>query len=530
LLVIQQRLADLRVEMGFTFEPKPPVSSGEPVKVYGAIVNDGGTLAEDFRAVFHCLKREDDMVCKIYEFDVTSIDSLAPGERLEIMGVLDTTDLLGGTYEICLVADPDNAVPESDEDNNAYCTPPAFVLLAPPDLQPICRLSYDPTPPVMANTAVALLAEIANTGGSPSGPFDVEFSYRHIKRGITGVVTKVAPSIPPGKAIEIRADLNTTDLPIGIYELCVTVDKGKFIEETDETNNTFCVPSLVLISQPDLKAEPELRIETPLPVMAGETVTITGWISNIGGLRANRSLVHFQYRDLDSGTVGPPVAKELAPVLPRTPPVKVIWELDTTGFQAGAYEICMVADGPDLLPELDETNNRICIPYLVLVSEPDLTVEELDFKPDPPLAPGKEATVIATVTNIGGSSAGKSILRFSCRPVDGGDEVEYEDDVHALAPGESTVVKWILGTTEMSGAYAICAEIDPENFIEELDEENNFYCTPPPFIVIGPLAGRADLVPTNLKIKPWTTLQLTALTSVTITNRGEEPAGPFDVY
>ncbi len=531
ILVIQQRPADLRAEREFAFEPMPPVSSGEPVKIHGAIVNDGGTLAENFRVVFHCFKREGDVVREILEFDAKSVDALAPGERLEIMGVLDTTGLVGGTYEICLVADPDNAVPESSEENNVYCTPPAFALLAPPDLQPIPELDYSPTPPVMAGESVTLTAKITNSGGSPSGGFIVEFSYRHTKRGITGEEITAAHSIPPGKTIEVPADLDTTGLPVGIYEICITADPGDDTPEADETNNTFCVPSLVLVSKPDLRAEPELTIEEQLPVMAGNPVTIIGKISNIGGVRANRSLVHFQYRHLGSGIAGPPAAVEIGPVLPGAEPVKVRWALDTAGFLAGAYEICMTADGPDLVPELDETNNRTCIPYLVLISKPDLAVQ-LAFEPDPPIVePGEEVTTTATVTNQGGSRAGKSKLRFTAHPIDGGEPLEYETDVSGLDPDQSIPIEWKLDTTEMGGTYEVCAEADPGNFIDELDEGNNSYCTPPPFIVIGPGVGKVDLAPVELVLQPSAIVRKGQKVTIfaTITNRGTEYAGPFVV-
>ena len=360
----------------------------------------------------------------------------------------------------------------------------------------------------------------------------MHFQYRHLETGIAGpsVAVEIGPVLPGAKPVKATWMLDTTGFLAGAYEICMTADGPDLVFEPDEMNNTFCVPSLVLISQPDLRAEPELKIEPPLPVTAGRTVTITGKISNIGGLRADRSLVHFQYRHLETGITGPPEAVEIGPVLPGAKPVKATWMLDSTGFLAGAYEICMTADGPDLISELDETNNGTCISYLVLISKPDLAVQ-LAFDPDPPIVePGEEVTTIATVTNQGGSRAGKSKLRFTAHPIDGGEPLEYETDVSGLDPDQSIPIEWKLDTTEMGGTYQVCAEVDPENFIDELDEENNSYCTPPPFIVIGPLAGRADLVPTNLKIKPWPTLQLTALTSVTIANRGEESAGPFDVY
>ncbi|MFQ6089925.1 MAG: CARDB domain-containing protein, partial [Candidatus Bipolaricaulia bacterium] len=175
-LRIEPQPADLVVQPPLVFEPQPPVPAGQPVKVYATVANGGGRPADEFRVAFLYRKVKEGGGQELVEFDSATIPGLEPGAEATALGVLDTSVLAGGTYEICVLADGNNQVAELDEANNRYCTPPPFMLISPPpDLQPKPQLTFDPTPPVEAGQSVKVYATVANSGGSPAGKFRVVF-------------------------------------------------------------------------------------------------------------------------------------------------------------------------------------------------------------------------------------------------------------------------------------------------------------------------------------------------------------------
>jgi subtilase family serine protease len=362
-LRVEPRPTDLRPEPWLAFEPEPPITAPAPVKVRGAIVNSGGTAAGEFRVSF--LYRKVEEGAAYVPFDSVTLPGLGPGERMEVLGVLDTTRLTGGTYEICILADPDDKVKEADEANNIYCTPPPFVVISPPpDLWPKPQFRFEPQPPVPAGQPVKVYAEVANLGGSPAGKFSMAFLYRKIEEGIEHEYVRfdsaIVPRLGAGEQREIVGVLDTSGLPGGAYEICVVVDPDDFVAELDETNNTYCTPPPFVVIGAAGRADlvPVNLVIKPSPILQrGQTAQIYATIKNEGPGPAGKFTVQFVRRANPSGEVVF-ATREVSQLGPgETITLQV--SLSTSGLAYGDYVIAVVVDPEDRVKELDEGNNRI---------------------------------------------------------------------------------------------------------------------------------------------------------------------------
>ena len=134
-------------------------------------------------------------------------------------------------------------------------------------------------------------------------------------------------------------------------------------------------------------------------------------------------------------------------------------------------------------------------------SFPDLTPKAvLEFVPLPPVEAGMKVTVSAEIMNIGMSSANCFFVTFSYRPLKGGTPTEFDRTIiRELASGDQLEVTGIFDTTNVEpGKYQICVDLDSDNFVEELNEDNNSYCTSLPFEITEPGEARSE---TSLNLK-----------------------------
>lgn len=362
-LRIEAKPADLLVQPLILFEPEPPIAAPTPVKVRGTILNNGGRAAGEFRVSF--LYRKVEEGAAYVPFDSVVLPGLGPGERAEVLGVLDTTRLTGGTYEICILADSENKIPELDEANNIYCTPPPFMVIAPPaDLWPKPRFRFEPQPPVPAGQPVKVYAEVANIGGSPASKFSVAFLYRQIEEGVEHEYVQFDSAIVPGLAAgeqrEVVGVLDTSGLRGGVYEICVVVDPDDFIAESDETNNTYCTPPPFVVIGPVGQADlvPVNLVIKPSPILQrGQTAQIYATIKNEGPGPAGPFTVQFVRKANPSGEVVF-ATREVSRLGPGEA-ITLQVSLSTSGLAYGDYTIAVVVDPEDRVKELDERNNRI---------------------------------------------------------------------------------------------------------------------------------------------------------------------------
>jgi|GEM_PF-729740 len=239
-LRINPKPADLLVRPPLVFDPKPPVPSAQPVKVHAPIANVGGSQADNFRVAFSYCRIEEGTPQECVEFDSAIVEELTPGAETTALGVLDTSDLKGGTYKICAIADADGQIPELDETNNRYCTPPPFVVIGQTgkaDLAPI-NLAIKPSTILRRGQMAHVSATIANRGKGAAGPFTVQFFYEP-KAGGDPVLfaTKGLSGLKVGEIVTLQVNLDTSGFAYGDYTVSVVVDPDDRVKELDEENN-----------------------------------------------------------------------------------------------------------------------------------------------------------------------------------------------------------------------------------------------------------------------------------------------------
>jgi hypothetical protein len=110
---------------------------------------------------------------------------------------------------------------------------------------------------------------------------------------------------------------------------------------------------------------------------------------------------------------------------------------------------------------------------------PDLKPRaRLTFNPATPKV-GQKVTVEGEVLNTGTAAAEKFYVTFRYRETGKQTYTEFDSlYIAKLEPGVKQKVTSELGATELKkGKYDVCIELDLENFVRELDEANNGYCT-----------------------------------------------------
>jgi len=157
-------------------------------------------------------------------------------------------------------------------------------------------------------------------------------------------------------------------------------------------------------------------------------------------------------------------------------------------------------------------------------SFPDLELKpQLRFDPTPPVEAGEEVKVYAEVMNSGASPADRFFVAFLYSQI--GEQKYTEFDtviVRSLMAGEQREILGIFDTSGLDkGKYEICVDLDLDNFVEELDETNNRYCTSLPFEITEPESA-AELSTVNLEAKALSIIRKAplALVPAAISTRG----------
>ena len=571
--LLSSRLPDLSSDpmLGIEIAPSYMVTRRQTLRFVANVTNLGDLMASDFDVSFgYCRVPEvnpemgSGEICARDDFTTfarSPVKALDVGKTTQAEAILETSNLEPGSYTIRIEIDPvgpGKAEGEVKEQNEANNVAEMAVLIQGADLTPI-SLSTDPSSPVVQGGSVSVAATVQNTGVEPTGKFDVSFHICEIDGegscSREGNWTSFAGVAFPGIAINnpepAKGELDTSALEPGTYLLRVTVDPDDRAAEQSEANNQLTSVLVVERRLADLFTENTISFKPEFPVPAGRPVEILGTVHNLGGTAAQEFDVSFRYRRLEKGaTYGYTEFYRLdsLELLPEEHlPVAAV--LDTSELKGGTYEICIVADPESRVNESDETNNTYCIPppFVLVSPPPDLQPEPVFlFDPLPPVQTGAVVRVTGRVTNTGGAPAEQFIVQFFYRRIEeetSNEPVMFAREVlYNLEPGDHRELLGLLDTKDLlAGPYEICIVVDADDFVTEIDEQNNLYCSPPPFLILGKeeeeeeeneqmVVSKVDLVASRLDIKAWPTADLTIQASVTVENRGEDPAGPFDVH
>jgi hypothetical protein len=350
------------------------------------------------------------------------------------------TPPFAGTYMVCVVADPDGGISESNEGNNVGCA--SLDVLTRPDLV------FLPGDVVAAPTAVPfsgtanVTAVLRNLGGSSAANALVTFFRDANGNGFPDAAeaydTQTVPSLPGGTTTSL-ASAWTADA-VGPQSLCAYADPVNAIPEANESNNVACAAVTVLVGPDYVAWDPEpsspVLIGLARPVIlslslrnAGDTSTnVTTRVVFFNASTPSSPFAWFDVPPLAANeTVGPFAASWLSPAIP------------------GFYAVNTIVDARDDIAESNESNNRdtwtvhvVSGPITtLLVGQPNVTAAETHVTSSTALS--------FAVLDPSGTGIGNTMYR-----VDGGPWVNYTaTGPFALAGEGAHLVEWF--STDFAG-------------------------------------------------------------------------------
>jgi len=178
-----------------------------------------------------------------------------------------TVPSTGGSHMLYAVADPYNAIPESDKNDNT-----GKLMAFGPDLD-LNQAGVD----YWAGKRVGLQTVIGNIGTSTTPMSTLNF-YRDTITG-TLIATNTVPSLMPGQSITVTTPYTYGTLATGTYQIVAAVNQTDF-SETFRANNAY---TFTLNVAPDLAVSPYYLWATSLP---NGQVAITATVYNFGSVTA----------------------------------------------------------------------------------------------------------------------------------------------------------------------------------------------------------------------------------------------------
>jgi len=283
-----------------------------------------------------------------------------------------------GWHTATFVADPDGAIPETDEGNN---TATRTFLVTGADLAPwnitvshdVVDVYADPaatgyvSSPVQGRFggSVTVTFEAANVG---TRDVNASFAVAVVETaGLRGspVGPRLLDATVPSLGAGNRTGPFTASWPVpsspGVYHLNVTVDADLDVAEAWETNNTFAV--VVNVSGPDYRIE---SFVAPAKVTAGSAHALNVTVRNDGQRDGNRTVPVAAFE----GASPTPFATANVPPIAvgGNATVSLAWVAPSS---AASPAIRFVVDPADVLDEMLETNNEASAS--VDVRDPPLT-------------------------------------------------------------------------------------------------------------------------------------------------------------
>ena len=443
-----------------------------------------------------------------------------PNDKLLVRARLDTGRLAPGQYTIFVVADPDNEIAETREDNNRG-EPEAVLVVRPPrpNLTLLATFTLTPPEPRQGDLLTVTFTLENDRPADVTAPIPLSFllrqregvEFRELRPPsircpdlpvIEGRCT-VAEGLRGHERRTLRVELVTRLLDPGAYELRIVVDPDNEVTtEADEGDNVLTLdfvlrppprnlraaegrvtPPSVVAGQP-VSALVVVRNESPVPISTVELDFLLTPLEATGAERDARELEGFACGPVGAFVLGEDRCRELA--LDAQSALQIVVQFSTAGLTPGRYELRVVVDPAGLIEETDETDNALALAFRVVETPeqvipeagPELHPVALRFTPSSPVPRGAVVLVTAEVENSGTRDAGPFVVEFALRRErEEGPEQDFVvfgvREVSGLRVGRTVRVQVGLDTSGLApGLYAVRVVVRPLGNVE-LDPDNN---------------------------------------------------------
>ncbi|RNI32031.1 T9SS C-terminal target domain-containing protein [Rufibacter immobilis] len=392
------------------------------------------------------------------------------------------TSTAAGNYYLLFVADPGNAVTESNENNNVMNT--AFSVIA-PTIDLALESPSVSVASVLSGGTVAVTSTIINNGNTAANTSTVGYylsanntlESSDIALG-NSTGASLAPQASASKSATLTIPANTAN---GTYYILFVADHAGAVAESNEANNMVSVKLTVAMPVIDLVVQ-NASI-SPSSVTKGATVTVNSSIVNNGTIAATSSTIGYylstnstyESSDVALGTstgeslaAGTAASKEATLTIPAN-------------TEAGSYFVLFVADHNNNVTENNESNNTQAVTLTVTeqaVALSDLTLSSPAVATLGNVIAGGSVQVTGTVSNQGDAAAPATKVSYylsSNDLWDASDALLSETSIPTLAAGASTQYSanvTIPANTPFTNYYLLRV-VDAANALAEKNEANN---------------------------------------------------------
>jgi subtilase family serine protease len=373
-----------------------------------------------------------------------------------------------GSYFLIAKADADGVVPETAEFNN--------ISLRSLQIGADLVISSITIPAKGgAGMPIAISDTTTNQGAAPTPPTQTRFylsTNLTLDSGDTLLSARDVPSLVPGQSSSASTTVTLpANAPSGVLYILVQADATNAVAEISETNNVSFRSILV---GPDLIVS---ALSVPSKGGIGSSLDVTDTVVNQGAGTSAASTVRYYLATsvlLDSKATllaGGRAVPGLAPGDSNTGTTTLTIPASTL---AGSYYILAAADGDNVVPESQETNNTAARSIAV---GPDLI--ESGLAAPSTAAAGATITVSETATNQGIGTADPTTTRFYLSVnvlfdlsdvLLTGSRAVPSLPSGAPSTGQSQVV---IPAGTAPGYYFLLAVSDGDNVVREASESNN---------------------------------------------------------
>ena len=467
-----------------SFDPPSPISTGANLTVFADVLNRGAGATRVPFEVGIGVRPLGETQCQAEA--TREIGSLAQQQQVTVSARFDADRLSTGGFEVCVTADVEGVIPESDEANNLGAR---RLIVGQFDLA-VEAITFDPQPPILDDDRgeMTIFADIGNLGDGPVlDPFNVDFALRRVapqaQDGFQQIDQARRSGLQAGSQSTVKTSINTSGLACGTYELAVSADPENRLNDPERANNqaltrfSVCPPDIVL-NQITFEPQPPLAV-------GSDELKLFADVRNLGdGPVIDPFAVNFELR-----RVSPEPAESFRSVgqveidgLEAGTQAAAKIEIATAELVPGTYELRVTADGTNAIRERNEENNAQVVQFEIGPPRPevaDLTVSSFTVDPSSVMA-GNPVEVVAEIANVGRQDAGSFQAVFFWKRANDARRVNFANfQINGLDAGERRTLTHTLDSSILwVGNFDLIVVLDNTNRVDEADEGNNQATTP----------------------------------------------------
>ncbi|GAB3852619.1 hypothetical protein GCM10028822_20540 [Hymenobacter terrigena] len=419
--------------------------------------------------------------------------SLYGGGYLSIYSPITVpTGTASGTYYLLFVADPANAVTETNENNNVAST--TLIVTAPGiDLQ--MSQVYATPYTVGAGGGLNLSSYIYNTGSiaSPSSTVGYYLSTNSTLDANDVLLTTVAGTQLAANGSSYRTASATvpTGTTPGYYYVLFVADPANAVTETNENNNV--ASTTIQVVAPTIDLTVSYPYVSPTTVAAGAGANASCYLNNLGNSTAAPANINF-YLSTDNvfSANDVLVGSQTNPTLTGGGYLSIYSPITVpTGTASGTYYLLFVADPANAVTETNENNNVASTTLIVTAPGIDLLISQV-FMNLTSVAPGTPVAATSYIYNAGNTTSPSSSVGYylsTNATLDANDVLLSTTTGGQLGAYQSSTSysNVTIPTGTVAGTYYLLAVADPLNVVTETNETNNVGTYQ--FTVTGPFTG-----------------------------------------